>query len=143
MSQPNRHGIKSTLHDIKRDKRKKLYLRELSVIVQALATQEPAVADVYVTRIEFSADTGICFVYFTSFVPDGLASYEKALEILKLYKGSMRKELARSVNARYTPELVFVYDENKEKERHIHGLLDKVLEEELESVQKPEDADEE
>ncbi|MBS1988441.1 ribosome-binding factor A [Candidatus Dependentiae bacterium] len=142
MSQPNKHG-QSTRSNIKQDKRKKLYLRELSVIVQALAAQEPAVAEVYVTRIEFSADTGICFVYFTSFVPDGLASYEKALEILKLYKGSMRKELARTINARYTPELVFVYDENKEKERRIHGLLDKVLEEELVSVQNPEDSDEE
>ncbi len=105
--------------------------------------QEPAVADVYVTRIDFSADTGICFVYFTSFVPDGLTSYEKALEILKLYKGSMRKELARSINARYTPELVFVYDENKEKERHIHELLDKVLEEESAKAGELEDTDEE
>lgn len=142
MSQPNRHG-ESTRSNIKQDKRKKLYLRELSVIVQALAAQEPAVADVYVTRIEFSADTGICFVYFTSFVADGLASYEKALDVLKLYKGSMRKELARTINARYTPELVFVYDENKEKERHIHGLLDKVLEEEFASAQNSKDTDEE
>lgn len=119
----------STRHDIKLEKRKSLYLRELSVIVQALAAQEPAVADVYVTRVEFSSDTGICYIYFTSFIPDAESSYTKALDILKLYKGSMRKELARSINARYTPELVFMYDEKKEKERRINELLDKVQEE--------------
>lgn len=119
----------STRHDIKLEKRKSLYLREISVIVQALAAQEPDVADIYVTRVEFSADTGICFIYFASFVPDAESSYTKALDILKLYKGSMRKELARSINARYTPELVFMYDEKKEKERRINELLDKVQEE--------------
>lgn len=120
---------RSTLHDIKREKRKKLYLRELSVIIQALAQQESAVADVYITRVEFSADTGICFIYFSSFLADGKTTYEKALAVLKLYKGSIRKELAHSVNARYTPELVFEYDEKKEKERRINDLLDQVQEE--------------
>lgn len=119
----------STRPDIKREKKKTLYMKELAILVQALAQEEPSIADVYVSRVDLSADTGICYVYFSSFVQDGQAAFDQALEVLKLYKGSMRKELARAIHGRYVPELVFVYDEKKEKERRINELLDKVQEE--------------
>ncbi len=119
----------STRPDIKREKKKALYMKELAVLAQALSQEEQAVADVYVSRVDLSADSGICYVYFASFIQDGESAFARALEVLKLYKASMRKELARAIHGRYVPDLVFLYDEKKEKERRINDLLDKVQEE--------------
>jgi len=119
--------------DVKKEKKKALYLREIAPLVQEISLQEPEVAKYYVSRVDLSADTGICYVFFSSFQQgveqEQEKDFKKALDILKLYKPSMRKALAQSINARYTPELIFAYDVHKEKERRINDLLDRVQQE--------------
>ena len=117
---------KTKVHDIKREKKKSLFFREMSSLVQSISQDELAVAGVYVTRVELSADTGICFVYLSTFKEKEY--FDKALDILKLYKPSMRSELSNRICSRYTPNIVFKYDEAKEKERHMHDILDKIKE---------------
>lgn len=119
-------------HDIKREQKKALFLREISTIIQALSQDEKDISKVYVTRVDLSADTGICFVYFATY-PDAQQSdpakvFESVFPILKLYKPSMRSTLASTIKMRYTPNLVFLFDKTKEKERKINDLLDKVHE---------------
>ena len=125
--------MKSSIPEIKREQKKSLYLQKLSEILHQLAEQEEIICYVYISRIDLSADTGICYMYFSSYPHQTLDTkqvFEQALEVLKLYKPSLRKALAQQLKnkARYTPELFFKYDETQEKVRSINNLLDKVQE---------------
>lgn len=117
-------------HEIKREQKKSLFLRHITNILQTLAQDEPVVAKVYPTRVDFSADTGMCYVYFATFdtSQDAQEAFNDALKVLKLYKGSLRTALAKQINGRYTPDLIFLFDTTTEKVRKINELLDKVQE---------------
>ncbi len=118
----------SRTSDVKRERRKSLFLRELTSLVQSIAEEEKAVADVYVTQVDLSANSGICYVYFAAYKEPGHEVFLKALEVLKLYKPSIRKAIAGKIQARYTPDFVFLFDKAKEKERRVNQLLDYVQE---------------
>lgn len=120
---------KTYASDVKRERRKSLFLREITTLVQKLAIDEPAIADVYVSNLDMSPNTGICYVYFSSYKEPGEEVFNNALEYLKLYKPSMRKAFAGRVQTRYAPDLVFVFDKAKEKERRVNDLLNKVQDE--------------
>ncbi|NDD54494.1 ribosome-binding factor A [bacterium] len=119
---------RSAAAEVKRERRKSLFLQEFSVLFQDLYRQEPAFADIFVSKVDLSNDTGVCYVYFSAFKEPGEEIFNKALHVLKLYKPSLRKAFAARVKTRYAPDLVFVYDKAKEKERRINDLLDKVAE---------------
>ena len=114
---------------IKRERRKMLFMTELIPLIQEISTQEPSVAQVYVTHVDLSADGGVCYVYFSAFKEPGEEIFNVSLETLKLYKPSLRKAFVERIKMRYAPELVFLYDKTKEKERRINSLLDKVVQE--------------
>jgi len=117
-------------HEIKREQKKSLFLREFTLILQSLAQDEPSVAKVYPTRVDFSADTGICYVYFATYTQDDpQTTFDEALKMLKLYKSSMRSAIAKRINGRYTPDLMFLFDEVQEKIRKMNSLLDTVQQE--------------
>ena len=120
---------KTYASDVKRERRKSLFLQEITKLIQELAQQEPAIAQVYVSNVDISANTGICYVYFSSYQEPGEEIFNKALEFLKLYKPSLRKAFAGRVQTRYAPDLVFMFDKAKEKERRINDLLNKVQDE--------------
>lgn len=126
---------KSTTADVKRERKKSMYLRELSVFIDAIAEEQPAVREVYLSRLELSADGGICYLYFAAIAPAenqpaaALERFEEALEVLKLYRPSLRKALAQVIQARYTPDLMFLFDEKREKIDRINELLDQVQQE--------------
>lgn len=115
--------------EVKKERRKSLFLRTISALIQELATKEPAVADLFVSKVDISANSGICYVYFSTFKEPGEQVFDNAMQVLKLYKPSLRKAFAKQVKTRYAPDLVFMYDKVKEKERRITELLDKVHEE--------------
>lgn len=102
-------------------------MREISTLIQQLSLDEPSLTKVFVTRVRLSADYGILFVYFSTYLSK--TDFDEALKILKLYKPSLRKALASTVLSRHTPDLVFLYDESKEKERSLNELLDRVKQE--------------
>lgn len=117
--------------NIKREQKKSFLLREISRILYEVGQEEAAVRDVFVTRVDLSADTGICYVYFATAASDHSTEeiWEAAFEKLKLYKPSMRQKLSKSMHSRYTPELLFLFDEKQEKIHHLNDLLDKVHQE--------------
>lgn len=119
--------IKSKEREIRRARKQSMYLREISSLVQNISLDEKEVASVYVNRVELSADTGILYIYFASYT--NKEAFDIALEKLKLYKPSMRKFLAGALKLRYAPNLVFLFDEKKDKIRDIDSLLDKVHQE--------------
>jgi len=126
--------------EIKREKKKSLFLREIASLVQSLGGEDKVVAQVYVTRVDLSADTGICYVYFSTYTEFSEELFKTVLERLKLYKPSMRKALAHTIPGRYTPDLLFLYDKPKEKEFRINQLLDKASED-LRASEKSQDDD--
>ena len=49
------------------------------------------------------------------------------LKILKKSSGHIRSEIAKKVNLRYTPELVFELDESMEYGQHINEILNQII----------------
>jgi ribosome-binding factor A len=116
--------IKSSVSTVKREQKTSFLLKEVAALVQEISMDEPKLLSVFVTYIVLSKDGGICYVYFSTYT--NKEAFDEALEILKLYKPSMRKALATTGHSRYVPNLRFLYDESKEKERHINKLLDDI-----------------
>lgn len=114
---------------VKREQKTALFMREISSLIQQLSLDEPKLMKVFVTKVKLSNDYKICCVYLSTYT-DNKEDFDVALEVLKLYRPSMRNAIAKDIGGRYTTDLHFMYDENKDKERHILDLLDKVKEEE-------------
>lgn len=120
--------IKSRVSDIKRAQKESALLRILSQMFRLIASDDSRLTDIFINRVALSADKGICAVFFYSL--KGEEHFKEMLEILKLYKPSMRKALAHEIPGRYTPELVFRYDMQFEKQQRLEELIEKVKKEE-------------
>jgi len=117
-------AFESKVRDIKKAQKEKLIFRELSQIFWQLFLDDTRLSNLQLTRVSLSADKSTCFIFF--YIPGGLTAFEEKLDILKLYKGSLRKAMADQIDARYTPELVFKFDELHEKQQHIENLFESI-----------------
>ncbi len=124
--------MKSSASTVKREQKNALFLREISSLIQLLSQDEPDLSKIFVTKTRLSNDYSICYVYLSTYA-DNQEDFKTALEILKLYRPSLRKALSTLISGRYMADLRFLYDEDKDKERHITQLLDKVEKERIES----------
>jgi len=106
------------------------------MLIRELGEKEKPIADIFVSHVDISPNSGVCYIYFSTYKEPGEEIFRHALSVLTLYKPSLRKTFAHRVQTRYAPELVFIYDKGKEKERRVNELLDKVHEE---LVNEPED----
>jgi len=118
---------KSSVPTVKQEQKKSFLLNEISALVRSVTADEPKLLSLFVTRVETSRDGGICYVYCSSY--KDRADFDQGLEILKLYKPSMRKALAQAMHSRYVPNIIFRYDESKEKTRRIDQLLTEIIQE--------------
>lgn len=117
----------NTAKNVKREQKKSLFFRYILRAFQQLSETEALLREVYVTRVDFSSDLGICYIYFSTHTSSNSAEiFKTALERLKLYKNSLRKSLAQEIKMRYVPDLMFLYDESHEKQLRIEELLMKV-----------------
>ena len=73
-----------------------------------------------VTRVETTGDLRYAKVWLSVY---GLKDEKEFRRGLKSASGWLRKELARSMNLRYTPELVFELDHSIEYGAHINELI--------------------
>ena len=73
-----------------------------------------------VTRVETTGDLRYAKVWLSGY---GLKDEKEFRRGLKSASGWLRKELARSMNLRYTPELVFELDHSIEYGAHINELI--------------------
>lgn len=115
---------KSNLSDIKRAQKESQLLREVSSLVLQVSLDESSLSGLYVTRVKLSQDKGTLFVFFTA--SGGKEEFDEKLRTLVLYKPSMRTALAKNLDFRYTPELMFQYDEISEKQKRIEDLFNKI-----------------
>lgn len=114
----------SHVSDIKRAQKERLLFRELSKLLLEIKHEDSRLHDISLNRVMLSADKSLCTAYF--YTPQGETAFKEALEILKLYKPSMRKAIAANIKARYTPDLRFAFDEHYEKQERFEQLMEKI-----------------
>jgi len=102
---------------IKRAQKESLFLREISKMFHTLTIEDNRLLGLFVNRVELSSNKSMCTIYF--YTIDGFEKYEELLNILKLYKPSMRKGLSAGIKARYTPDILFEYDSKFEKQQRL------------------------
>ncbi len=110
--------------NIKQAQKEELLLRELAQLFLQIALDEPRLHDLFLNRVHLSPDKGMCSIYFYS--PLGKKKFDEIFPILILYKPSLRAALAKRIPARYTPQLVFKFDDQFEKQQRIENLLEKI-----------------
>ncbi len=116
-----------TVSDIKRAQKESLLLRELSTYFLRITNEDNRIKDIFLNRVKLSKNKSVCTLYF--YTSQGEQHFQEIMPFLILYKPSMRKALAQSINARYTPQLVFKYDTAYEKHLKIDELLEKLKQE--------------
>ena len=117
-----------TVHDIKRSQKESTLYRIIAQMFLEIAQENPELQGLTINRVKLSADKGACIVLFYSV--HGKSYFEEKLPSLVLYKPSMRSAIAKTVPSRYTPELVFRYDDEFAKQTEIEQLLDRLKVEE-------------
>lgn len=115
------------ISEIKKAQKASLLTKKIAVLLNEIAQDDPRIAPFVLNRVEFSADKSVATLYF--YLAEGHEAFKKEVAHLILYKPSMRSALAKLIPSRYTPELVFKYDVQHEKELKINLLLDKIKEE--------------
>ncbi|MBT4594301.1 ribosome-binding factor A [bacterium] len=109
---------------IRLDRKASLLRRQLSELFFALCDAEPDFSQLFITRVELSKDGGICTIFFSTYTTRD--AFEELFDKLVCYRPSLRSSLAKMIDARYTPDLFFRYDDAKEKERRVTELLTKL-----------------
>ena len=116
--------MESPVKNIKKAQRESLLLREIAQLFLEKTAEDPELKNIFINRVELSDNGGSCAVYFYSSL--GEEEFNRALESLKLYKPSLRRALASRVNARYTPEIIFRFDAQLQKQLEIENLIEQV-----------------
>ena len=93
--------------------------RELAALIPTV--KDPRVSGmISVTAVETTPDLKFAKIYVSALDKGG---EEQVLKGLKSASGYLRRELGRSLNLRYTPELTFVRDDSINKGAHILEML--------------------
>lgn len=99
------------------------FKRELSKIIDQGLKNPNITGLISVTKVKTSSDLKIARVYISIL---GSKSKKNTLEGIKKASGFIRTELARRVNLRYTPELIFELDETLEYGAKIEKILKEI-----------------
>ncbi len=117
-----KHPAQSTLSYIKREQLKSQLFKEVSKALYSLL--EDIDHQFQLTRVDFSVDKSTLCVFV--YVPGGITVFEKKALFLKDLEGPLRGFIAKSLNKRRTPSVVFQYDQAFEKEQRLLSLLDEI-----------------
>jgi ribosome-binding factor A len=113
--------------EIRKAQRESYFHQEISKLFLQITMDEPRLHGLFINRVHLSPDGGTCVVLFLA--TNGKSEFEEKLPTLVLYKPSMRTALAKTSRGRYTPNLIFRYDDDYEKVEKINRLLDTLKEE--------------
>ncbi len=106
---------------------------ELAPILQR-KINDPRLADVSITAVEVSVDLGHARIYFTLLDKSKLNDVNKAFHKAS---GYIRHLIAENSELRFTPELMFVFDETLERAEKMTTLIDRALREDEKMHGKP------
>lgn len=97
---------------------------ELSVLLLQ-KIRDPRLHDVTITGVEMTPDLKLAKVYFD--LPAG-SDERPVIKGLQKAKGFFRSQLARLMNMRYTPDLVFYHDRLNEETERLEDLFRQIAE---------------
>lgn len=115
-----------SVSDIKRAQKASLLFRLISNLFLEASIDDDRVKGLCISQIKLSPDKSYCYVFF--YAIGGKKEFDEKFPFLKLYKPSLRAAIAKEINSRYTPEIVFKFDEVEEKSRKINDLIDRLKE---------------
>lgn len=116
--------MEKSVSTIKRAQKESLYLREIANLFLELTRETTLFKDLFINRTELSESGSVCVVYFYSSL--GRAEFDRVFADLKLYKPSLRKALSKKISSRYTPEIIFKFDDQLKKQLAIEELIERV-----------------
>ena len=87
-----------------------------------------------ITDVEVSSDHSYCKIYVSV-----LNNAKNSIETLNRARGFVRSSLAKKLNFRRVPEIMFVLDDSYEKQARLESLLNKEKEE-IDTLNKKEEA---
>lgn len=83
--------------------------------------KDPRVGFVTVTEVRISDDLRNARIYVSVYGSEG--EQKRSLEGLKAAEGYLKREIARRLKLRFTPELLFSYDDTLEKSQRIETIM--------------------
>ncbi len=98
--------------------------KEISSIIDLKLKNPNITGIISVTKVKTSPDLKYAKVYISLL---NCKSKKNTLEGLKNASGYIRSEIARNVNLRYTPELVFEVDDTMEYSSRIENILNEIM----------------
>ncbi|AKH70759.1 ribosome-binding factor A [Spongiibacter sp. IMCC21906] len=101
--------------------------RELGSLIQ-LQIRDPRVGMVSVTDAEVSRDLSHAKVYVTVMGKDSAEEAKESLAVLNKAAGFLRSKVAKSNNARTTPQLRFYYDSSIDRGQRLSKLIQDAVE---------------
>ncbi|MCK5632383.1 ribosome-binding factor A [bacterium] len=113
--------------EIRRAKKESLYYREISTFFMRILLDDQNLNGLHINAVKLSPTKSVCSVLFNS--DDGQEDFKKRLPDLILYKPALRKAISQNIRSRYTPDLVFKYDVQFEKQYKIESLFDRLKQE--------------
>jgi ribosome-binding factor A len=99
-------------------------IREEVALMLSRELKDPRIGFVTVTRVDLGPDLRQARVFVGVLGTD--KQREKSLTGLKQAAGFMRRALGQRLRLRYTPELVFQYDEGLDASDRVARLLDEI-----------------
>ena len=96
--------------------------KELSLILREVKDPRISEAFISVTSVEVSGDLKFAKVYYSAMMGDK----KEVAKGLKSSAGFIRREIARRLNLRMTPEFTFIEDHSIEHGAHISKLLNSI-----------------
>jgi ribosome-binding factor A len=112
--------------------------RDLARLIQR-ELKDPRLGMVTISHVRVSKDFGYADVYFTVLAlgdQTEAEAIESSQAVLKNAAGFLRTELSRGLKLRVMPQLRFHFDATVARGRHLHGLIEKAWQQEL---QRPDD----
>jgi len=111
------------MKNIKLERYNNAFMEELNIIFGS-EVKNQILKSVVVTGVNITNDLSYAKVYFTCFNEDK----KVVLNELKSSSGFLRKELAKRVDIRHTPELTFEYDTSLEYAKRIESIIKEINE---------------
>lgn len=113
---------------IKQAQKESQLYREISRLFQQITLEDSRLEGLFVNSITLSPDKGMCSINI--YTAAGKEVFDELKKILILYKPSLRKALADSIQARRVPDLLFKFDRQFDKQQRIEELLEQIKTEE-------------
>jgi len=116
--------IESRVGSIKTAQRESVIFRTVSSLFCEAIFERPELQGIFVNRVQLSGGKGMCYIYFYS--SQGKQHFESVLKELVLYKPSVRKAIAQTLDARRAVDIIFAFDDTFERIQRIEGLIESI-----------------